>query len=215
MLLTSVQTGTPRTYGTEGSDDPLERPWTSAIAKQPITGPVWAGRMGMAGDVQADRKHHGGPDQAVLGYSADHYPRWREELARLEVGPGWFGENLTVSGVTERSACIGDIVAVGAARLEVTQPRQPCGTLSRRFQRRDMVKLVHAAQRYGWYLRVLREGWVEAGMEVTLEDRPYPQWPVWLATEVLEHRSARREEALRLAACPALSAKWRNTLGAA
>jgi MOSC domain-containing protein YiiM len=76
-----------------------------------------------------------------------------------------------------------------------------------------MVKLVHAAQRYGWYLRVLKEGWVEAAMEVTLEDRPYPQWPVWLATEVLEHRTARREDAHRLAACPALSAKWQITLG--
>ncbi|HEX5003897.1 MAG TPA: MOSC domain-containing protein [Gemmatimonadales bacterium] len=215
MILRSIQVGVPRSYGSEGAEDSLDRPWTSAIAKQPISGAVWVGRLGVAGDMQADRRVHGGPEKAVLAYGYAHYARWKELLGRADVGPGWFGENLTIAGLEERTACIGDRLAIGQARLEVTQPRQPCATLNRRFHRKDMVKLVQAHHRTGWYLRVLTEGWVEAGMEVTLADRPYPQWPVFEASVLMVERAQRREEAARLAACPALSQSWRGTLSAA
>jgi MOSC domain-containing protein YiiM len=215
MRLRSIQIGVPRDYGTEGAEDPLQRPWTSAIAKQPVGGAVWVGRLGVAGDVQADRKVHGGPDKAVLAYGHGHYPLWREALGRADVGPGWFGENLTIEGSEERSVCIGDRFAIGQARFEVSQPRQPCATLNRRFGRRDMVKLVQGNLRTGWYLRVLTEGWVEAGMPVTLADRPFPQWPVFEASELMAERAARKEECVRLASCPALSESWRGTLLAA
>ncbi len=212
MILRSIQVGIPRSYGTEGADDPLERAWTSAIAKQPVAGAVWVGRLGVAGDMQADRKVHGGPDKAVLAYAAGHYAKWREVLGRTDIGPGWFGENLTIEGVEERTVCVGDRFAVGQARFEVSQPRQPCATLNRRFQRKDMVKLVQAELRTGWYFRVLTEGWVEAGMPVTLADRPWPQWPVYVASELMVERARRREECVRLAGCPALSENWRGTL---
>lgn len=78
-----------------------------------------------------------------------------------------------------------------------------------------MVKLVQESRRSGWYLRVLTEGWVEAGMPVVLHDRPYPQWTVWVATDLMAARAVRREECERLAACPALSASWRGSLLAA
>ncbi len=215
MILRSIQVGVPRSYGAEGADEPLDRPWTSAIAKQPVSGAVWVGRLGVAGDMQADRTVHGGPDKAVLAYAAGHYAGWREVLGRTDVGPGWFGENLTIDGAEERTVCVGDRFAIGQARVEVSQPRQPCATLNRRFHRKDMVKLVQEDLRTGWYLRVLTEGWVEGGMAVTLVDRPYPQWPVYLASELMVERSRRREECLRLAACPALSESWRGTLSAA
>ncbi len=215
MQLRSIQVGTPKSYGTEGAEDSLDRPWTSAIAKQPVAGAVWIGRQGVAGDMQADRRVHGGPDKAVLAYSADHYPRWREQLARADLGPGWFGENLAIEGATEATVCVGDRIAIGPARLEVSQPRGPCATINRRFHRKDMVKLVQESRRSGWYLRVLTEGWVEAGMPVVLHDRPYPQWTVWVATDLMAARAVRREECERLAACPALSASWRGSLLAA
>ncbi len=215
MILRSIQVGVPRSYGAEGAEDPLDRPWTSAIAKQPLAGAVWVGRMGVAGDMQADRRVHGGPEKAVLAYGHRHYAAWRELLGRPEVGPGWFGENLTIDGADEATVCVGDRMAVGQARFEVTQPRQPCATLNRRFHRKDMVKLVQAHQRTGWYLRVVTEGWVEAGMAATLADRPYPQWPVRVASELMVERARRREECERLAACPALSESWRGTLLAA
>ena len=215
MILRSIQVGVPRTFGVEGAEDPLDRPWTSAIAKQPLAGAVWAGRQGIAGDMQADRKVHGGVDKAVLAYGFGHYPVWRELLGRTDVGPGWFGDNLTIEGAHERNVCVGDRFAIGQARVEVSQPRQPCSTLNRRFHRKDMVKLVHEQHRCGWYLRVVTEGWIEAGMPVTLLDRPYPQWPVLVATEVMTERASRRDDSARLAACPALSESWRRTLTAA
>jgi MOSC domain-containing protein YiiM len=215
MLLRSIQIGIPRAYSADGAEDSLDRPWTSAIAKQPVAGAVWAGRQGVAGDMQADRRVHGGPDKAVLAYGAGHYPAWRELLGRADVGPGWFGENLTIEGAEERTVCIGDRFAIGQARFEVTQPRQPCATLNRRFRRKDMVRLVQAHHRYGWYLRVLTEGWLEAGMPVILVDRPWPHWPVRVAAELMVQRAVRREECARLAACPALSASWRSNLVAA
>lgn len=212
MILRSVQVGVPRSYGVEGADEPLDRPWTSAIAKQPVAGAVWIGVMGVAGDMQADREVHGGRDKAVLAYGFEHYAAWRELLGRADIGPGWFGENLTMTGTDEDNVCVGDRFAVGQARFEVSQPRQPCATLNRRFHRRDMVRLVQANQRTGWYLRVLTEGWVEAGMPVTLADRPFPQWPVRVVSELMVERAQRREECVRLAACPALSESWRGGL---
>ena len=75
MRLISIQIGTPRVYGVPGSDDPMDRVFTSAIGKEPVAGRVWAAQLGLSGDAVADRKEHGGADQAVLAYSAEHYAR--------------------------------------------------------------------------------------------------------------------------------------------
>jgi len=212
MRLESVQVGQTRTYGTPGATNPLERPWTSAIRKEPVPGPVWAGREGLSGDQQYDRKGHGGPDQALLMYSADHYPAWREEWGRKDVGPGGFGENLTVSGLNEDTACIGDIYRIGEVRVEVSSPRSPCQTLARRHRIPELVKIITQNHRSGWYLRVLQEGWVEAGVPMVLVDRPYPQWTIRRAATVNWMRMDLPEEARLLAACPALRAEWRKKL---
>ena len=212
MRLESVQVGHTRTYGTPGAANPFERPWTSAVRKEPVRGPVWAGREGLSGDQQYDRQGHGGPDRALLMYSAEHYPKWREEWGRKDVGPGGFGENLTVSGLSEDTGCIGDIYRIGEVRAEISSPRVPCQTLARRHRLPDLVKTITQNHRSGWYLRVLQEGWVEAGMEITLLDRPYPQWTIRRAATVRRIRMDSPEEARLLAACPALQREWREKL---
>jgi MOSC domain-containing protein YiiM len=212
MRLESIQVGTPRTYGNPGSTDPLSQSWTSAIRKEPVDGQMWAGREGLSGDHQYDRRSHGGPERALLMYSADHYPRWRSEWGRKDVGPGAFGENLTVSGLTEDTACLGDVYRIGEVRIEVSSPRTPCLTLARRHGIPDLVKTVVENHRSGWYLRVLQEGWLEAEMDVKLVDRPYPQWTVRRAAMVKRQRNDLREEAKLLAACAALQPEWRQLL---
>jgi MOSC domain-containing protein YiiM len=212
MKLDSVQVGQTRTYGTPGALNPLERPWTSAIRKEPVDGPVWAGREGLSGDQQYDRAGHGGPDRALLMYSSDHYPRWRQEWGRKDVGPGGFGENLTVSGLNEDSACIGDVYQIGEVRVEVSSPRSPCSNLSRRHGISDLVKTIVQNHRSGWYLRVLQEGWLEAGVLIRLADRPFPQWTVRRVAQVKRLRADLPEDARLLAACPALQAEWRQKL---
>lgn len=206
MKVESVQVGHPRTY-----ESP--KPWTSAVRKDPVAGQVWAGREGLSGDHQYNREHHGGPERALLMYSADHYQKWRAEWDRLDLGYGAFGENLSVSGVSEDTVCIGDIFRIGDVRVEVSSPRTPCSTLSKRHGIPELVKTIVQNNRSGWYLRVLQEGWLEAGMRPVLADRPYPQWPVRRAAEVKRMRGERVEEARLLAACSALQREWRELLG--
>lgn len=213
MRLESIQTGQPRTLGTPGAADPMDEHWTSAIWKEPVQGRVSAGREGLTGDSQVYRKGHGGPERAVLWYAAEHYPRWRAEWGSKDLGPGGFGENLTVSGLDEQTVCVGDLFQVGELRFEVSGPRSPCLNLARRHRRPKLVAEVVANDRSGWYCRIQNEGWLERGLAIQLLDRPYPQWPISRAAQVRRDMASRPAEARLLAACPALLADWRVKLG--
>ena len=213
MHLVSIQIGRPRTVGTPGAEDPMRRSFTSAIWKEPVPGPVWAGRLGVDGDAVANTRVHGGPEQAVLMYPVSHYALWRAEWGRDDLGPGAFGENLAVAGLTEDEACIGDVLEVGGAVLQISQPRQPCATLARRHQIRDLIAVVQRNGRSGWYLRVLGEGEMAAGQPVRLAERPWPEWTVRRAAQAMLARKERPAEATALARCTALSAGWRRRLG--
>ncbi len=212
MRLTSIQLGTPRTVGTPGAANPMERAFTSAIWKEPASGPVWAGPLGLEGDAVANTRVHGGPDQAVLMYAESHYPLWRAEWGRDDVGPGAFGENLTVTGLDEDLTCIGDVLEIGDARFQVSHPRQPCATLARRHQIRDMIALVRRNGRSGWYLRVLRPGIIKEGQPIRRAERPHPEWTVHRTARAMLDRAHRPEEAAALARCAALSEEWRERL---
>ena len=172
--IVSVRAGRVRPHDGAGVPGRAERTWRTAYWKDAVDGPVHVGPLGLAGDEQADQRHHGGPHRAVLAYAAAHYPRWRAELGIADMGPGGFAENLTIDGPDEHAVCVGDVFAIGDVRLQVTQPRGPCASIARRWQRADMVKLVSDASRFGWYLRVLAEGVVERGMEVQRIEHPHP-----------------------------------------
>src|SRR5271168_5224037 len=177
-ILFSIQVGAPRSYGFEDAVDAHDKPWTTGFFKAPVEGPIFVGATNLAGDGQADLKNHGGIDKAVLAYSADHYPKWREELRMPEMPYGAFGENLTIAGLSEESVCIGDILRIGKVTFEVSQPRQPCWKLARRWRMHELTALVVRNGRSGWYLRVQEQGWIEAGMPVDLIDRPNPAWSI-------------------------------------
>ncbi len=212
MDVVSVQVGQPTQYGTAGARRPMDRPWVSAIVKRTVSGPVWAGRTGLAGDAQADLVAHGGPEKAMLAYAAVHYPDWRRELDRPDLPHGAFGENLTVSGMTEDTVCIGDVFEIGGAVVQVSQPRVPCFKLAYRWRTKDLTARVRDSRRPGWYLRVLREGRLQAGSPVVLVERPHPEWTVREAIEVEERRRADPARALALARCESLTAAWRDWL---
>jgi MOSC domain-containing protein YiiM len=142
----------------------------SGINKQPRTGAVQVGRLGLEGDVQVSRKHHGGPDQAVYLYGADDYAWWASELGR-DLDHGFFGENLTVDSLGGNSR-IGDRLRIGGVLLEVTAPRVPCATLEARVGVRGFVKRFAAAERVGAYARVLEVGSLQAGDTVDFEPAP-------------------------------------------
>ncbi|MCU0476072.1 MAG: MOSC domain-containing protein [Anaerolineae bacterium] len=183
--------------------DDRESEWTSGIFKQPVAGQVHVGRLNLAGDQQADLKNHGGEHQAVMAYSAEHYDLWRAELPDTAWAYGGFGENFTISGQDEHSVCIGDVYTVGDARLEVSAQRLPCWKLARRWDMKDLTARVERNKRSGWYMRVLQEGAVEAGMSVRLVARPYPNLTIHTVHTVIDSMEDHAETAAELAACPA------------
>jgi MOSC domain-containing protein YiiM len=156
-MVRSVNVGLPRPLATGRGEVP------SGIVKAPVAGRVRMHRLGLDGDGQADLSVHGGLDKAVYVYSNDHYPLWQRELGRTDLGPGFFGENLTVDGMLETDVRIGDIYRIGATAGQVTQPRTPCFKLAARVGIPDFATTFLASGRSGFYLRVLEEGDVGAG----------------------------------------------------
>lgn len=208
----SVQAGRSRTF-----EDPekKEAQWCSAIIKQPVECPVALSELGVAGDEQVDRFNHGGIDKAVLAYSGDHFEFWDREYPEAPLGspsiPGAFGENLTIGSQTEFDVCVGDRWQVGSCVLQISQPRQPCWKLSRRWGLTDLANRVQKSGYSGWYLRVVEPGSIDLGDELTLIERSFPEWTIQAANEVMyREKSAARDR--ELADCPALSDSWKEQL---
>ena len=213
-VVLSIQVGLPKPLGTPDAADPMDRPWVTAAFKETVEGPVWLGTTNLVGDGQANLQVHGGPDKAVLAYAADHYPVWRRELGLSNLRNGGFAENFTVAGLTEQTVAIGDIYSIGDARVQVSEPRQPCWKNSRRWQIRDLSLRIQNSGRTGWYFRVLKEGIVQQGLSLVLLERPFPQWTVAHANDIMHGRCRDSELVGQLAACPALGASWKKTLSA-
>ncbi|MBC8101574.1 MAG: MOSC domain-containing protein [Cytophagales bacterium] len=211
----------PRQNGFEGAADPLQRPWFSGFVKEPVTGRLWLSSTGLTGDGVADTKNHGGPEKAVLAYARSHYADWSQQLVIASMPPASFGENFTVSGLTEETVCVGDTFAVGNGGnegegepplIQVSQPRQPCWKQERRLGRPGLIALMVNTGRTGWYFRVLREGWAHAGAELFLRERPFPEWTIARANRLRYHDKDDHDAMNRLAACPLLSPTWQTAL---
>src|SRR5262249_20643872 len=184
---------------------------STSILKEPVGGRVLVRRLSLEGDWQADLRSYGGMNKAVHAYPLEHYARWSQELGRDDLRPGQFGENLTLEGLTEETVRLGDVIRVGSALLQVTQPRYPCFRLGIRMgaplfprrlpgQRADRVLPAGPARGRGG-----RRGRVGAGGEVRGPNRRGPLSLVWVDKGNVE--GARR--ALR---CPTLAREWRQPL---
>jgi MOSC domain-containing protein YiiM len=210
--IASIQIGQAAKYTYDGATDGKSRDWTTAFFKTSVVGEVRVGQLGIAGDQQADLRNHGGLDKAVLAYSADHYPFWRERLSLPDLPHGGFGENLTITGSEESTVCIGDRWQAGGVLFEVSQPRQPCWKMARRWQIVDLPKQVIHNGRSGWYLRVLEAGALAAGTPLELVSRPRPTWTIARANQLLYHEPDQVAALEELANVPELSRAWREEL---
>lgn len=149
----------------------------TGIHKRPAEGQVAVKRLGLAGDEQADLTVHGGLDKAVYAYPSEHYDFWvaqkRSVLKRDEpLPPGSMGENLTLEGLLEDQVWIGDRVEIGSALFEVTEPRSPCYKFGAKMGFSHAVKMMVQSGSTGFYLRVIREGALQAGDAVALTPGP-------------------------------------------
>lgn len=210
-ILIALQVGIPQER-TSTIRDGQDAVWTSAIVKKPVPMRLRLDRHNLAGDAQADLKHHGGKDKAVCCYSAEHYPLWRHALGLDELAFGWgaFGENFTVEGLTEVTVCIGDVYQVGTARVQVSQPRMPCYKLGRRWGRPEFPSEVKDSGRTGYYLRVLEPGEVGPSDALSLLERPLPDWSVARINDAMYVRKDDAALADELGRLPLLAEAWRS-----
>ncbi len=160
---------------------------------------------------RANRHRHGGPDKAINVYPGEHYAGWAEEL-ELALPAGAFGENFTTTGLTEADVCVGDVFRTGDLIVQVSQPRQPCWKLSRRWRIKDLAAGVERTGRTGWYFRVLNEGTIQAGAVLELIERPAPNWSIAAANEMMHHRKHEASAAQELSSCAGLSQSWKDNL---
>jgi len=200
--LVAVSTGRARQVGVRRG-----RPLMSAIHKAPVEGRVAAGPEGLDGDEQADLRVHGGPDKAVYAYAAEDTAWWEAELGRA-LGPGAFGENLTVEGLDVTGAIIGERWRVGSTELEVCQPRQPCSKLGIRFGDPLMVRRFAEVARPGAYLRVVVPGELGAGDAIEVVSRPPHDVSIGLVFRAIMHDDALAARAAAAPELPAPLAAW-------
>jgi MOSC domain-containing protein YiiM len=158
-VLLSINAGAPAVL--PGSKE------TTGIVKIPRSGPQLIDHAGLLGDAILNRKHHGGPDQAIYLYTDADYDFWAGELG-TRPEPGLFGENLTIGGIgSSTDLAVGDRLAIGDVVLELTSHRTPCATFARRMGDPKWVRRFALALRPGAYARVLSGGSIEAGMAAT------------------------------------------------
>ncbi len=184
---------------------------STAIFKAPVEGRVTVNTLNIEGDGQADLDSHGGPSKAVYAYPSEHYATWRGELGDMELPWGIFGENLTTEGLLEDAVRIGDRFCIGTTTLQVTEPRVPCYKLAVRFDRPDIVRLMHQTGRTGFYLRVLEEGVVEAGDEIETLGRDPGEVTVMQITQLHSGSETANADLMRQAiSIAALGEGWRG-----
>ncbi|MDP6390337.1 MAG: MOSC domain-containing protein [Alphaproteobacteria bacterium] len=164
MKLLSVNVSLPRDISHDG------KTVRTGIFKQPVEGRVMLRELNIEGDGQADLVGHGGIHKAAYVYSLENYRYWEDELGRSDFDYGQFGENFTVEGMLDDDIHVGDTFRIGAALVEVTQPRVPCFKLGIRMGIQGFEHVLLSSNRIGFYLRVIEQGEVGAGDAIEAVD---------------------------------------------
>ena len=200
----AVRTGEVRTQQWGG------REICTGAAKAPRTGRIAVGPKGLDGDAQGNLRVHGGPEKAICCYPVEFIAEWAAEGVDLPEG-GLF-ENLTLEGLPDSLVHLGDVFELDDLRVQVTQPRRPCTTVSARWERRELPRLMQDRGRVGYYLRVLEPGTVGAGDRMRLVERLPGSVTVAETNRVMNVDRADRAGIARLLASPELPDRWRATL---
>lgn len=185
----------------------------TGMYKQAVTHPVMLGLEGFIGDQQADRRVHGGPEKAVHLYPRSHYARLA--AAFPEAAPalvfGSLGENISAD-LDESDVRVGEIWQLGAARLQVCQPRNPCWKIDERFAVEGMAAFIAEHRLTGWYWRVLTPGEVRPEDELQLETAASDSDTLAEAMALWAMHRPPLAAIRRLAATPGLAENWRQKI---
>jgi ferredoxin-NADP reductase/MOSC domain-containing protein YiiM/ferredoxin len=203
--LLSVNVGMPANVAWQGNTV------YTGVWKRPVEGPQMVRRLNIDGDGQGDKAGHGGEQRAVLVYQIQSYEYWQTHFGRNDFSYGQFGENLTVDGLADDEVCIGDRYQIGEAEFEVTQPRVTCFRVAMRLGEPELPALLVSHHRPGFYMRVIREGYIQAGDRVR-KTRTGPGGLSVADTDALLYLPGRDAEKLRLAVqIDALSPGWQES----
>lgn len=126
-------------------------------------------RLGIVGDDQDDKAHHGGPERALCLYSLEVIQRLQAEGHPIE--PGSVGENVTISGLDWGLVTPGSRIQLGdVVEVEVTSYTSPCAKNARWFIDGDFARMLHSRHpgESRLYARVLTPGTVGRGDVVRL-----------------------------------------------
>lgn len=201
----SINVGKPKTLGYR------ERKELSGIYKEPIKAPAFLSFLNLEGDKQADLKHHGGVDKAVCGYCYDHYSFWKQKL-NIAMPPGFFGENLTIKGLTEDIVAIGDIFKLGDALLQVSQPRIPCYKTSAKSGIDDLQQQMIETGFTGFYFRVLKEGRVSPHDDFILIEKASNSLSIQYLNSIFYNGRDHQEAVAKIKSLKALAPRWLDSL---
>ncbi|MEB3979775.1 MOSC and FAD-binding oxidoreductase domain-containing protein [Mycobacterium sp. 663a-19] len=203
--LVSVNVGMPKNVRWRG------KTVYTGIWKTPVEGPVMVRRTNIDGDAQGDLAGHGGEQRAVMVYQTESYDFWKTYLNRQDLLPGHFGENFTITGLSDDEVCIGDRYRIGEAEFEVTQPRVTCFRIGLRLDEPEMPNLLVSQHRPGFYFRVIAEGRVRAGDDIVRVRRGRHELSV-ADVDALLYLPNRKIEQLRgIVDVPALSPGWQQS----
>lgn len=167
--LLSVNTAATQTMTIQG------RPIMTGIGKRSVSGldqahPIEVKPLGLAGDEQADPTVHGGLSKAVYAYPHEHYAFWQTVRSQAKAQDwneplpfGMLGENLTLTGLLEGDAFIGDQLHFPDCVLAISEPRQPCYKFEAAMGFKQAAKMMAQSGYCGFYLSVIRPGTIAAG----------------------------------------------------
>jgi MOSC domain-containing protein YiiM len=205
--IVSLNIGTPREVRYADG-----RKLRTSLQRSPVEEKVFLDLLGFEGDQVTDPIDHGGRDKAVCGYPADHYSFWVGELSR-DLASASFGENLTIQGLTEDRIHIGDRFRIGEAEIQCSQPRQPCHKLTKLMGYPKLAARIRALGYCGYYFRVLKQGWIQAGMAVERIHTDQAGIAVVDAHHLMYRDKNNFEAIEKLLEHPALSKSWKSALG--
>ncbi|MEI9986303.1 MAG: MOSC and FAD-binding oxidoreductase domain-containing protein [Aliidongia sp.] len=205
-VVVSVNVGLPREVEWRG------KTVRTGIWKQPVQGRVFARRLSLEGDGQADLVGHGGEQRALMVYQLESYRYWARYLQREDLVHGNFGENLTVDGLSDADVCIGDRFRIGSGIFEISQPRVTCYKVGLRMSCPEMPALLVSHRRPGFYFRVIEEGEIGVGDRIE-KIADGPERMTVAEIDALLYTADRPIGALRRAVrIPALSPGWQGSI---
>ncbi|WP_289028204.1 MOSC domain-containing protein [uncultured Paraglaciecola sp.] len=185
----------------------------TGIYKYP-TNTATVDKLGIVGDIQVDKRYHGGPERALHQYSLSSYEKIIKAYPLLyrKAKIGSMGENISVGTMNESNVCIGDTYEIGKVVVQVSGPRMPCFKISEKFSTPGLDKFIAKHGIHGWYYRILTEGSFAIDDQVTLVSRPNPTLTIADFLKLARGKTAPKDALQNASKAEGLDPEWQETL---